>query len=365
MANRDYYEILGVDKKASKEDVKKAYRTLAKKYHPDKKSGDEAKFKEITEAYSVLGDEKKRAEYDSYGRVFNGAGGGGQAGGFGGMHWDDFVNQAQQGGFEGFDMGDIFGEFFGGGGGRRRTKRGRDISIDMQLEFSDAVFGTDRSVILNKASGCTDCNGAGAEADSSMKQCETCNGKGQVQEVRRSIVGEFSTVRTCDECTGSGNIPEKKCKTCRGTGVIKREQEISITIPPGISDGEMIRMSGAGEAVPGGVAGDLYIKVHVKQHDSIRKEGTNLVRDLKVKLSDALLGASYTVETLDGNIDVKIPAGVSHGERLRIRGKGVPFSPTGSKGKRGDLMLRVVIELPKKLSRKAKKAVEELKNEGV
>ena len=348
---RDYYEILGVDKKTSQGDVKKAYRNLAKKYHPDKQGGDEKKFKEITEAYSVLGNEKKRTEYDSYGRVFNGGGAGAAPGGF---SWDDFGGG---GGVE-FDMGDIFGQFFGGG--RKKQKRGRDISMDIQLEFKEAVFGTERVVKLRKSSMCGKCNGTGAEAGSAMKTCSTCNGKGQVQEIRRSIIGEFSTVTTCSACEGKGEIPEKKCAECKGEGVTTRNHDIKVSIPSGISDGEMIRMNGAGEAVSGGVSGDLYIKVYVKKHKTIRKEGAHLIMDLNVKLTDALLGAKYSIETLDGTLEVKIPQGVGHGEMLRLRGKGVPYG-----SRRGDLILKILLVLPKKLSRKAKKAVEELRGEGI
>ena len=360
MANKDYYQILGVDKKSSADEIKKAYRNLAKKHHPDKNGGDESKFKELTEAYSVLGNEKKRSEYDSYGRVFNGGAGGG--GGFNGagFDWDDFVNQARGGGGEDFDMGDVFGQFFGGNGGGRQ-KRGRDISIDIQLEFQESVFGTERTVMLRKGSKCDVCSGTGAETGSKMKTCATCNGQGQVREVRRSILGEFATVGTCSVCRGKGQIPEKQCKDCRGEGISIKDHDVKLTIPAGISDGEMIRMSGGGEAVSGGISGDLYIKVHVKKHATMRKEGSHLIIDLEVKLTDALLGAKYSVETLEGTLEVKIPQGVTHGEMLRVRGKGVPIE----NGKRGDLILRVSIDLPKKLSRKAKKLVEELKNEGI
>jgi len=348
---RDYYEILGVDKKASQDEVKKAYRNLAKKYHPDKQGGDESRFKEITEAYSVLGNEKKRREYDSYGRTFNGGTGGG-------FSWDDFARQAGAGGVE-FDMGDIFNQFFGGGSSRRQ-KRGRDISIDIQLEFKESIFGTRRTVMLRKSSVCDECRGTGAEVGSSMKVCDACNGKGQIKEVRRSIIGEFATVSTCNKCSGKGKIPEKKCKTCSGSGVILKNHDIEIVIPPGISDGEMIRMSGEGEAVSGGISGDLYVKVYVKRHTSIKKEGVHLIMDVNVKLTDALLGATYTIETLDGILEIKIPQGVSHGEMLRVKGKGVPYD-----SRRGDLILKVGIDLPKKLSRKARKLVEDLKGEGV
>lgn len=368
MNKTDYYHILGVEKKASADDIKKAYRNLAKKYHPDKQGGDESKFKEITEAYAVLGNEKKRSEYDSYGRVFNGGGGGSQ-GGFGGagFNWSDFASQAGRGGVE-FDMGDIFGEFFGGGR-RRQQKRGRDISFDIQLDLEEAVFGTERTIGFRKAAVCDTCGGDGAEVESPMKKCETCNGNGKIQEVKRSILGQFSSVRICDDCRGVGQVPEKKCKECKGRGVVNKNVDIKVTIPAGISDGEMIRMSGHGEVIRGGVAGDLYIKIHVKPHAHIKKEGKNLIMNVNVKLSDALLGATYIIQTLDGSLDVKIPQGIGHGELLRVRDRGVPLHggvvEKGTRVKRGDLLLKVSVNIPNKLSRRARKAVEELREEGV
>ncbi|MBX4210627.1 molecular chaperone DnaJ [Candidatus Parcubacteria bacterium] len=357
---KDYYQILGISKEASKEEIKKAYRTLAHKYHPDKKGGDEAKFKEASEAYAILSDDKKRAEYDAYGRVFNGgqgpAGGGFNGQDFGGF---DFSNFAQQGGFQDFDLGDIFGDIFGGN--RERAKRGRDISIDLELTFQEAIFGVERSVLLNKASVCDRCQGSGAEPKSELVTCGTCNGKGKIHEVKRSFIGSFTQIRTCDTCHGRGKVPKVKCNNCKGLGVIKKEQEITVKIPPAIDDGEMIRLSGAGEAVPGGAAGDLYIKIHVKRHPLYRKEGYNLLTNLKVKLTDALLGSEYALQTFDGEVKVKIPELVHFGEILRIKGKGVPIE----KNKRGDLLIKIEIELPQKLSKDARKSIEGLKNEGV
>ncbi len=355
---KDYYEILGVDRKAGKDEIKKAFRKLAHKYHPDKKTGDEAKFKEVNEAYSVLSDDKKRSEYDAYGQTFQSGGGGGQ--GFGGFDFSGF-QQAQ--GFEDFDLGDIFGEFFGGQGGRR-ARRGRDVAIDMELSFYEAVFGTERSVLLNKASNCESCGGNGAESGSSMRSCETCNGHGRIREAKRSFFGTFTTESVCNQCFGSGKTPEKKCRTCKGTGVHKREEEVKITIPPGIEEGEMIRLSQMGEAVPGGIPGDLYVKVYVTPDKQFKKEGTDLITELNIKLTDAILGATYTVPTPEGGvIDLKIPAGTKSGETLRVRGKGVPKDRENSK--RGDLLIKVKTEMPKKLSRKVKKLVEELKQEGI
>lgn len=363
--SKDYYKILGVDKNASKEEIKKAFRKLAHKYHPDKKTGDEAKFKELNEAYGVLSNDQKRSEYDSYGRVFEGSGGGGQGfggGAYQGGPWGGFsgFSGAQQGFDEDFDLGDIFSDFFSGGA-RKKTKRGRDISMDIELTFEESVFGTDRKVLLNKVSTCEKCKGNRAEPGTGVEKCDTCNGQGKVREVRNSFIGSFATERACSACHGSGEVPKTKCKNCSGLGVVKKEEEVSLQIPAGINNGEMIRMTGGGEAVAGGVPGDLYIKVHVKPHSVFKKDGNNLVMDLKIKLSDALLGSEYQVDTLDGKIKVKIPENISIGEVLRIKGKGVPID----KNRRGDLLINLHIELPNKLSKNARKLIEELKKEGV
>ena len=363
MANKDYYNILGVPKGANKDDIKKAFRKLAHEFHPDKKDGNEAKFKEVSEAYSVLSDDKKRAEYDTYGQTFAGgagpASGGGQ--GFGGFDFSGQGFDFSQNGFE-FDLGDIFGDFFGGaGGGRERVKRGRDISIDVELSFAESVFGAERKILLSKTSLCQECGGNGAKRGTEMHTCRTCNGKGKVHETKRSFLGNISTVRTCSDCNGKGKVPKEKCPHCHGMGVLKKEEEVSVSIPAGIDDGEMIRLSGAGEAVASGTAGDLYIKVHVKRHPLFVKEGQHLSTDLSLKLSSALLGEEYSLQTLDGEIKVKIPEGVSHGEILRVKGKGVPYE----KGKRGDLLIRINVKLPTKLSKEARKMVESLKREGI
>lgn len=363
---RDYYEILGIQKGASKDDVKKAFRNLAHRYHPDKKGGDEQKFKEASEAYSVLSDDKKRAEYDTYGRVFGGNGGG-QAGGFdpsqgfGGFDFSDFAKGfGGQGGFSNeFDLGDIFGDFFGGGGGRQR--RGRDISIDVELSFEESIFGTERRVLLNKTSICDSCNGSGAEKGTGEKTCTTCNGKGKIRETKKSFLGSFSTVKNCSKCAGTGKIPEKQCSKCRGEGIFKKQKEIEIKIPSGIENGEMIRMTGEGEAIQKGVSGDLYIKVYVKKHHVFRKEGANLAMDLSLKLSSALLGDEYEIPALDGVIKIKIPEGIKNGEILRVKGRGVPID----KNRRGDLMVHINIDIPNRLSKESKKLIEELRKQGL
>lgn len=363
---KDYYETLGLQKGASKDEVKKAFRKLAAKYHPDKKTGDEAKYKEITEAYAVLGDEKKKAEYDTYGHSFQGAGGAGGGAGFGGFSWADFQQAAQQGGFGGgqgfeFDINDIFEGFGFGGGGRSRQQRGRDVSIDINLTFDESIFGVTRKVLITKNNTCDTCEGSGAKPGSGMKKCETCNGQGKIQESRQTIMGAFTAVRECNTCMGRGEVPKEQCGACAGAGVRRTEEEIKIQVPAGIQNGEVIRMTSRGEAIPNGQPGDLYIKVHVEPHKTIKREGSTLYSKLPIKLTDALLGNTYKVDTLDGVVDVKIPEGITHGELIRIKGKGVP---TGNSS-RGDFMVRVSVETPKKLSRKARKLVEELREEGI
>jgi molecular chaperone DnaJ len=368
---KDYYNVLGVEKKASTDDIKKAFRKLAHKYHPDKGGGDEAKFKEITEAYAVLADEKKRREYDTYGQAFARSTGSGQAGAggmggnpFGGFDFSQF-NQGQ-GGVE-FDFGDMFegfGDVFGRGGGRAGKPRGRDISIDVEIDFKDSIFGTKRSVLIGKVSTCELCKGSGGKPGTEMEQCKTCSGSGRVHEARRSILGSFTSVRTCPACDGLGKVPKEKCPECKGAGVLRREEEISFTIPGGIDSGEMIRLPQKGEAVKGGTAGDLYVKVHVKPHKTFRKDGANLIMSLPIKLTDALLGSKVSIETLEGKqLEVSIPAMKRPEETLRVRGRGVPLDGSGSS--RGDLLIHVEAALPHKLSAKAKRAVEELKSEGL
>lgn len=363
---KDYYNILGVKKDASKDEIKKAFRKLAHQYHPDKQGGNETKFKEVNEAYSILSDDRKRNEYDTYGQTFNGAGPGGFGGGqgFGGFDFSQFT----QGGFGGangqgfgdFDFGDIFSSVFGGAT-RERSKRGRDISIDIEISFQESVFGVNRKVLLTKASTCERCHGNGGEPGTEMVSCKTCNGKGRLKEVKRTILGSIATERVCEACHGKGQTPKERCKECKGLGILKRAQEIEIKIPSGIEDGEMVRLSGAGEAVSGGSPGDLYVKIHVKRHPVFRKEGSNIVMDLNIKLSEALLGGERVIPTLDGDIKLSIPEQVGFGEILRVKGKGI----SDGRNRRGDLLIKIQIELPRKLSREAKKLIEGLKSEGV
>jgi molecular chaperone DnaJ len=360
---KNYYESLGVDKNASKEEIKKAFHKQAHKYHPDKNKGDDKKFKEVNEAYQVLSDDQKRSRYDQFGSADGPMGGGnyggGQQGGFGGFDFSGFQNGQ---GFDMGDLGDIFGDFFGGGGrGSRNARRGRDIQTEIDLSFEESIFGINKKVRITKQATCDICKGTGGKVGTKVNTCSTCSGQGQVREVRRSILGSFSTTKVCDTCLGAGKIPSEKCSNCRGAGVLRKEQEIDLDIPAGINNGEMLKMSGAGEDIQGGKSGDLYIKVSVKSHSLYKRDGLNLTMDLHIKLTDALLGMTYDLKTLEGNnIEVKIPEGINHNELLRVRGKGVP----SSRG-RGDIILRIQVKMPSKLSRRGKEIIEELKKEGV
>lgn len=346
---KDYYDILGVARSASKEDIKKAFRKLAHKYHPDK-GGKESDFKEINEAYQVLSDDKKRAEYDHYGRVFSDqAGASGHTGG-----WDF-------GDMSGFDFGDIFEDLFNIGGRGTRVKRGRDISIEVDVDFEESIFGTERKVLLTKASHCSNCQGAGAAPGAKVKSCSTCNGSGTVRESGKSFLGSFMRVVECRKCNGRGTIPEELCNICKGGGVAHKREEVAINVPPGIKDGEIIKISGSGEVVSGGVAGDLYIRINASRHSLFTREGNDLVMELAIPVTEAILGSERVINALDGNLKVKIPAGIDSGELLKIRGRGVPISS----GRRGDLVIKISAKTPKHLSKKAKELIEELKKEGI
>ncbi|HRZ30648.1 MAG TPA: DnaJ C-terminal domain-containing protein, partial [Candidatus Paceibacterota bacterium] len=327
-------------------------------------------FKEINEAYQILSDDNKRAQYDQFGEAGANSGFGGGQGGFGGFDFSGFQNanggnpfsNAQGGGFE-FDLGDIFSEMFGGrGGGRNRTRRGRDISVDIQISFKEAIFGVERQILINKISQCDTCQGSGAEAGSQMKKCATCNGKGKVAETRRSIFGVFQTTRECEVCQGRGEVPEKKCKTCGGAGVLNKQETIRVKVPVGMEAGEMIRLSGQGEAVAGGQAGDLYVKVHIEKDAKWKRVGYDLATEIKIKLTEAILGSEYKLETLDGPLTLKIPAGLAYSDVLRVKGKGVPVRGAT---RRGDLLIRVTFPTPAKLSKQAKKLIEDLQSEGL
>ena len=286
--NKDYYNTLGVNKGASKDEIKKAFYKLAHQYHPDKKDGNEKKFKEVNEAYQVLSDDAKRSKYDQFGSGFEnmGAQGGYQQGGFGGGFEGFDFSGFQNGNNAGFDFGnlnDIFSDFFAGGmgGGGNQMRRGRDISTEIQITFRDSIFGISRKILITKTSNCATCGGKGAKAGTKMEKCKTCNGQGKVHEAKRTILGTISSTKLCEVCFGSGEVPKEVCEKCRGAGVLRQEEEIALDIPAGIRDGEMIRMSSMGEAVSKGTPGDLYIKINVKVPTKISKKARELLEELK------------------------------------------------------------------------------------
>ncbi len=349
---KNYYEILGVVRSASKEEIKKAYRKLAHQFHPDKTGGDEKKFKEVNEAYQVLSNDQKRAQYDQFGRVADGSPGGAPSG------WDFGSFR----GFEDVDMGDIFESFFGGAGGGTSTKRrGRDISIDIDIPFAESVFGAERRVLIRKRVLCETCKGSGRAKESSETTCSKCHGAGTIRDTRRSFFGNFTQVIECQTCHGEGKIPEKKCASCHSEGVVARGEEIRIMIPPGIENGEVVRIPHKGEAQRNGEAGDLYVKVRVLAHPVFKRSRNDLLMQLNTPLSEALLGGSHVISTLDGSLKLKIPQGVVDGEILKVGGKGV----LRENGSRGDLLIEVKIKMPKKLTPRLKTLAEELGREGL
>ena len=359
---KDYYEVLGVSKDASQEEIKKAFRKLAHKYHPDKEGGDEKKFKEISEAYAVLSDEKKRKQYD----MFGAAGAGGQ-GGFGGFDFSGFQNagfdfSGFQGGGQGveFDLGDIFAEFFGGPqSSRERKLRGDDIELDLEISLREASYGAEKEISLYKSVKCPDCGGLGG---SDLTDCKSCGGSGFKVESRRSIFGTFETRRVCDSCQGSGKVPKYKCKLCKGAGVVKEKVNLKLQIPPLSSNMDVLKVPGAGEAVRGGEPGDLYVRLHVKEDKRWKREGLNLLSSIDISLSESLLGTEKEIETLDGKIlSIKVPALVKHKDVLRVKGKGLSDNYLG----KGDVLIKVNVVLPKKLNKKQRALVEEIKDSGL
>ncbi|MCX6740033.1 MAG: molecular chaperone DnaJ [Candidatus Parcubacteria bacterium] len=367
--SKDYYNILGVGKTASKEDIKKAFREKAHLFHPDKPGGDEKKFKEINEAYQVLANDEKRQQYDQFGSDFT------QQGGFGGgMGWEDIMRQARQGGgsysnvdFDMGDLGDILGGMFGGGFGggsrRRRETRGRDIEIGLELEFKEAVFGADKKIELIKLISCEHCHGNGAEPGSKIVTCKACDGKGQVHKMQRTILGNIQTIGACDECRGEGKINEKNCTQCDGQGRIKQKVQMDVKISAGLNNGMSLKMAGQGEAgIKSGKAGDLYIHIHVKSDPYFKREGDDILTQTEISYSLAALGGKISVQTVDGEVDLKIPAATQSGKVFILRGKGVTrFQHYG----RGDQLVEVLVKTPEKLNRRQKELLEELGKEGI
>ncbi len=343
---RDYYEVLGVSRQATSEDIKKAYRKLAKKYHPDMNPGDkdaEAKFKEVNEAYSVLSDEQKRANYDRFGHAaFDGAGNG----------FD---------GFDGFGFGgldDLFETFMGGAFGRSRRSgnygpvRGRDIQYSIDITFEEAAFGVTKEIPVTRLQTCTTCNGTGAKPGTYPENCKRCQGTGQIRYSQATPFGQFVNVKTCDACNGEGKIITHPCETCHGKGRVSKNSRISLNIPAGIDDGQTISLNGEGESgLRGGPAGDLYVTIHIKKHPIFKREGYDVVCDVPISFTQAALGGEIEIPTIDGIIKYTIPEGTQTSTVFKLKGKGIKRLRSNS---RGDQYFRVIVEVPKKLNQKQK-----------
>lgn len=353
MAKRDYYEVLGVGKDASADEIKKAFRRLAIKFHPDKEGGDEAKFKEVNEAYEVLKDQSKRQRYDQFGHAgVGGNGGSNPFGGFGGqgqeMHFD----------FGDLGLGDIFSSFFGGqsSGAGRRTRRGRDVETRVEVSFEQAVFGTEVDLRLDLDDACEHCKGTTVEPGFELKTCDTCKGAGQVVNVTRTIFGNIQQASVCPTCQGTGKIPEKVCSVCRGKGTQKKEQAISLKIPAGIDDGATIRLREHGEAVANGPKGDLYVSIRVKPHKLFTREGDIILSEEHVSMVDAALGAEIDVETVDGPVRMKVPAGTQSGSDFKLANHGVPHLRGDN---RGSHIVTVIVDTPTKLTKEQQALLEQ------
>ena len=343
MSKRDYYDILGVDRKATEAEIKKAYRKVAIKYHPDKNPGDdtaEDKFKEAAEAYDVLSNDQKRQRYDQFGHA--GVGGAANGGGFsgGGMSMDDIFSH----------FGDIFGGGFGGfggGGSRRRVNRGSNLRIKVKLTLEEIVKGAEKKVKVTKYVGCHTCSGTGAESGGTHS-CSTCHGSGQVTRVVNSFLGQMQTSTTCPQCGGEGQVIRNKCKTCHGNGIEKGEEVISLSIPAGVAEGMQLSVSGKGNAAArGGIPGDLIVQIEEIPHPELDRDGSNLLHDHFISFPDAAMGCSIDVPTIEGKAKVKIEAGTQPGKVLRLKGKGLP--DINSYG-RGDLLVTINVWTPKELS---------------
>ena len=348
MAKRDYYEVLGVAKTASDDEIKKAYRKLAMKYHPDRNPDNaeaEEKFKEAAEAYEILSDSEKRSMYDRMGhQAFEGGMGGG--GGFGGgFSAEDIFSQ----------FGDIFGGAFGGGGGRgqQRTRRGSDLRYVMELTLEEAVRGVKKTITFTAPAPCETCDGKGSKNPNDVETCKTCHGAGQV----RMQQGFFSVQQTCSTCRGQGKIIKNPCNTCHGSGVKDRQQTLEVTIPAGVDNGDRVRLTGKGEAIRDGQSGDLYVEVVVREHEIFQRDGADLYMDVPVSIADAALGKEIEIPTLEGRVSLKIPEGTQTGKMFRLRGKGVKPVRTSMQG---DLLCRIVIETPVNLTARQRELLKEL-----
>lgn len=365
MAKRDYYEVLGISKSASADDIKRAYRKLAMKHHPDKHGGDDTQIKEINEAYETLKDSQKRQAYDQFGHSggpFGGAGGPGGGNPFGAGFDPNNFDFSQFQGAAGF--GDIFDMFFQQGGrqgAQKQQRRGADLEVGLVLDFKEAVFGTERTIKFQAEDRCDRCEGKGAEPGTKLKTCPTCKGAGQVTHVQRTILGSIQQTAVCHTCHGEGQVPEEKCSRCKGKGTLKVQRELSVKIPAGVDDGMTIRLSGKGGADSKGPSGDLYVQLRVKADPKFTRSGQTISSQVSIPFTMAALGGQVEVETVDGPVTLKIPAGTQSAKLFKLSERGVP---SAGRSKRGDHMVTVNVEIPTRLSAKQKKLLEEFDAEG-
>lgn len=362
--SKDYYAVLGVEKGATQDEIKKAFRKMAHKYHPDKQDGDEAKFKELNEAYQVLGDEKKRAQYDQFGSAYNQAGGGP-----GGFNWQDFSQGFGGGAYQNVnvDLGDIFSQVFGGGFGggtpRPQQSRGSDLEVNVTIPFEESVFGTTRSLTLDKVIECSICTGSGAQKGSEIKTCGKCGGGGTITVTQNVLFGQMQSQVICPDCQGRGKKPDKVCTDCTGTGVKRGKETIEIKIPAGIRSGESLRITGKGSKAPhGGRSGDLYVHVIVEQSDTFKREGDDIYTEESIAYSQAVFGDKISIKTIDDTVTLKVPAGTQSDTVFRLKGYGVNHLRGNG---RGDHYVTVKIDTPKKLTKDQKKAIKDLKELGL
>ncbi len=360
---KDYYSILGVSKTATEAEIKKAYHKLAHKYHPDKAGGDAEKFKEASEAYAVLSDKEKRANYDQFGSA------GENFSGFGNMNWQDFSNYAGggYGNFADFNFGDIFGDIFEGFSGRTqsrnydRRERGADIQIDLEISFEEMALGTKRTVSLYKLKKCAKCGGRGAEKESDIEKCSFCGGTGKTERRINLGFGSIMQKTVCAQCQGTGFKIKNKCSNCQGAGVTKEKAEIEITVPAGVENGNILRLEGRGEESRDGISGDLFIKIHVKNHPNFLREGRHLILEQELSLTEATMGTTLKVPTLRGLKSIEIEPFTQNGESIRMEGMGIA---KGLQGEKGDQIVKIKIKKPRRLTERAKRLLEELKEEG-
>lgn len=365
MAKRDYYEVLGVGKNASADEIKKAFRRAAVEHHPDKEGGNEEKFKEINEAYEVLKDSSKRQRYDQFGHAGVGSSaasdGNPYGGGFGGFGQQGAQGQGVHFDFGDLGLGDIFGSFFGGGGPQRqqRQSRGRNVETNLEISFEQAVFGTEAELTLNLEDECEHCKGTTVEPGHELKTCEKCQGRGQVTSVTQTIFGNIQQASICPVCKGRGKVPEKVCSVCNGKGTKRKTQNIALKIPAGVDDGATIRLREHGEAIANGPKGDLYVNVRVKPHKKFTREGDLILSEESIGMVDAALGTEIEVDTVDGPIRMKVPAGTQSGTDFKLADHGVHHLKGNG---RGAHIVTIIVDTPMKLSRHQQELLRDFKD---